>query len=332
MAFSTSSAPDQPDAPAWNEDAHRFASAFHHAAIGMALVSCQGKFLQVNKAFTDLVGYSEDEVLALDFQALTHPDELESDLKCVRQLLDGEIESYRMEKRYRHKMGQWMWALLSVSVVCDCGGDVLYFISQIQDITAQKQAEEDLRAAKQQLIEANRELALANQELQELANSDVLTGLKNRRAFDEKLHEKLALSSRSNEGFSVILLDIDHFKTINDRWGHAVGDTVLQEIAKVLTKSLRYIDFIARYGGEEFAVILPGTGMVGSYETAERCRKAIADHTFEHGRVTLSCGVATWCNEDEKALLARADLALYASKQGGRNRVCHSQYPSQIEK
>jgi diguanylate cyclase (GGDEF)-like protein/PAS domain S-box-containing protein len=331
MAFSRFNGADESDTTTWNEDAHRFASAFRHAAIGMALVSCQGKFLQVNKAFIDLSGYSEDEILTLDFQALTHPDELKSDLECVRQLVDGEIESYRMEKRYRHKMGHWIWALLSVSVVCDHGGNVLYFISQVQDISGQKQAEEDLRAAKQQLIEANRELALANRELREIAHSDVLTGLKNRRAFDERLCEQMALSARNSEGFSLIMLDIDHFKTINDRWGHAVGDAVLRQIAEVLTKTLRRIDFVARYGGEEFAVVLPGTGMVGSYETAERCRMAIADHDFEHGRVTLSCGVATWCNEDEKTLLSRADLALYAAKQGGRNRVCHAQYPSQPE-
>lgn len=291
----------------------------------MALVSCEGQFLEINKAFADLVGYSEQEILKLDFQTLTHPEDLELDLKCVEQLLHGEIESYRIEKRYCHREGHWIYALLSVSVVCDSNGLPLYFISQIQDITALKQAEADLRAAQQKLKEANRELALANEELRELAQTDVLTGLKNRRAFDESIREKVAFYKRRKGTFSLILLDVDHFKSINDTWGHAEGDEVLRGMSRLLLDTLRCVDCVARYGGEEFAIILPDTEAEGAIATAERCRVAIEKYQFSHGKVTASCGVATWNGEDEQTLLVRADLALYSAKQGGRNRVCHAQ-------
>jgi diguanylate cyclase (GGDEF)-like protein/PAS domain S-box-containing protein len=312
-----------------NEDTQRLVAAFELAPIGMSLVSKGGQFLRVNRAFSALIGYSEAELVALDFQTLTHPDDLEADLKLTHQLLDGEMESFQMEKRYLHREGHWIWALLSTSLVSDDQGKPLYFISQIQDISVQRQAEDALQAAKQQLKDANHELALANQELLKLAHDDGLTGLKNRRSFDERLREEVARSRRTKVGFSLVLLDIDHFKNINDNWGHTTGDEVLRQLARLLTETLRVVDIIARYGGEEFAIILPSTGSLGSYRAAERCRESIANYAWSHGPVTASCGVATWNDEDEQTLLVRADLALYSAKQSGRNRVQHAQFQTQ---
>ena len=120
----------------------RFRSSFEWAAIGMTLVSREGAFLQVNPALCHILGYDEDELRAMDFQKITHPDDLETDLKLVRELLDGKRDSYQMEKRYFHKDGRLVWALLSVSTVRDSSGDTLYFISQIQDISERKHNEE----------------------------------------------------------------------------------------------------------------------------------------------------------------------------------------------
>ncbi len=127
------------------ESQQRFASAVRYAAIGMSLVALDGRWLQVNPALCHLVGYSEDELLSLSFQAITHPDDLEADLDHVRQMLAGEIQTYQMEKRYFHKRGHVIWVLLSVSLMRDSQGRPLYFISQIQDITERKQAEVALR-------------------------------------------------------------------------------------------------------------------------------------------------------------------------------------------
>lgn len=128
-----------------HESEARFAGAFQHAAIGMALVSLKGYWLQVNASLCDIIGYSEDELLTLTFQDITHPDDLEIDLGYVKQLLAGEIDHYHLEKRYIHKQGHEVWILLSVSLVIGEDGQPLYLIAQIQDISQRKQAETALQ-------------------------------------------------------------------------------------------------------------------------------------------------------------------------------------------
>lgn len=135
---------------ALRESRERFQRAFDHAAVGMALVGLEGRFLQVNEAVCHLTGYARDELLALTFQDLTHPDDLGADLAQVEQLLAGEIDSYHMEKRYIRKDGQQIWALLSRSLVSAAAGTPLYFISQIQDISARRLVEEELVASEAQ--------------------------------------------------------------------------------------------------------------------------------------------------------------------------------------
>lgn len=131
-----------------------FESAFDHAAIGMALVAPDGHWLRVNRSICQLVGYSEEELLALTFQDITHPDDLETDLAYVQQMLRGEIESYQMEKRYRHRNGQTVWVLLSVSLVRSADGQPRFFISQIQDIMGRKAAEAAAAEAHAELRES----------------------------------------------------------------------------------------------------------------------------------------------------------------------------------
>jgi PAS domain S-box-containing protein len=127
----------------------RFSTAFENASIGMALVSCDGRWLKVNRSICELLGYSSEELLTKTFQDITYPDDLQTDLEYVRQMLAGEIRTYQMEKRYLHKSGHVVWVLLSVSLVRDGNDQGLYFISQIQDITKRKRAEEALRASEE---------------------------------------------------------------------------------------------------------------------------------------------------------------------------------------
>jgi len=124
-----------------------FQNAFEFAAIGMALVSTEGKWLRVNRAICEITGYSEAELLKRTFQEITHPDDLDLDLENVRKMLASEIDTYQMEKRYFHKNGSIVWVLLSVSLVRTESGEPLFFISQIQDITRQKTSEQQLAKA-----------------------------------------------------------------------------------------------------------------------------------------------------------------------------------------
>lgn len=136
---------------ALRENQKLFQSAFDYAAIGMALVSPEGKWLRVNRSLCNIVGYSEQELLATNFQAITHPDDLDADLEYVHRMLGGEISFYQMEKRYRHKQGHMVWVLLSVSLVMDAHGNPQYFISQIQDVTERKRAVEALSESENRL-------------------------------------------------------------------------------------------------------------------------------------------------------------------------------------
>jgi diguanylate cyclase (GGDEF)-like protein len=162
-----------------------------------------------------------------------------------------------------------------------------------------------------------------------LAARDGLTQLYNRRAFDERLAKARAREERQPAGgrFGVLLLDIDHFKKLNDTFGHPAGDAALKHTARVLEQHLREGDEAARYGGEEFAIILPGADAAGALPLAERVRAAIEKShlVFEGARlaVTVSVGVAAWPEDGHELpdLLGAADRALYAAKEGGRNRV-----------
>lgn len=169
------------------------------------------------------------------------------------------------------------------------------------------------------------DLMQANAELLNLATHDALTGVFNRRRFDEKLTEYSLLSRRTGRPFALLLIDADHFKRINDTHGHAVGDEVLKHLAQLIQSSLRTTDFVARYGGEEFAVLLPEIAQPDTPEVvAEKIRAAIADAHFPAvGQVTVSLGIglADPADNNPTALIKRADQQLYQAKAAGRNQV-----------
>jgi diguanylate cyclase (GGDEF)-like protein len=172
------------------------------------------------------------------------------------------------------------------------------------------------------------DLMQANAELLSLATHDALTGVYNRRRFDEKITEYSLLSRRTGRPFALLLIDADYFKRINDTHGHAVGDEVLKQLAQLIQASLRTTDFVARYGGEEFAVLLPEIAQPDTPEVvAEKIRAAVADAEFASvGQVTVSIGVglADPADNSPTALFKRADQQLYQAKAAGRNQVaCH---------
>lgn len=177
-------------------------------------------------------------------------------------------------------------------------------------------------AINQQLVEQIQRVAELNMKLEELATTDPLTGLRNRRAFDAHMAQQLAIVQRRGTPLSLLMLDADHFKRVNDTLGHDGGDRVLQAIAGHLKACARTVDVVARVGGEEFAVILPSTGEAGAQEVGERMRQAVEGGPWDEMPVTISVGTATLVEgEDAERIYGRADAALYAAKQAGRNRV-----------
>lgn len=191
------------------------------------------------------------------------------------------------------------------------------------DVTDRVLAEQELLRAKEAAEAANQALLQANLELQRLATTDRLTGLGNRLAFEAAMKRETERMLRHSVPLCMLLLDIDHFKTVNDRFGHQAGDSVLVETGACLRDELRSIDSIARWGGEEFAVLLPHCDLPHAMEVAERLRTAVAQRPFERvGRITVSIGVTRFTpGESGDTVLRRVDEALYASKQGGRNRT-----------
>lgn len=229
----------------------------------------------------------------------------------------------------------------------DSHGKVVRLVGTLLDITERKKYAADMKAANEWLVDANglleaqllriREqsieleaqkaaLEASNARFETLAATDGLTGLKNRRALEERLVEEFQRSQRHSGPLSILLLDVDHFKAFNDKFGHPEGDTVLVQVAAILQEVARSSDVAARYGGEEFVLVLPETDALGALKIAERLRNAIAEAVWPHRAITASIGAATTslAVTSVQALIDLADKALYHSKDQGRNRVSHA--------
>ncbi|MGK0250345.1 MAG: diguanylate cyclase (GGDEF)-like protein [Oleispira sp.] len=198
--------------------------------------------------------------------------------------------------------------------------------AQARALAIQNEANENLE---HKVRERTNELESVNEKLAELSTTDALTGVRNRRYFDQMLEREFNRARREREQLSILMLDIDFFKRINDEYGHQVGDDALRRVANALREVLhRTTDFVARYGGEEFAIILPNTEVAGAYLVAEKIRKKIAKQPFDAAGITFSITVSIGIMGDEPSSgssadfwLKEADDALYKAKEGGRNKV-----------
>jgi diguanylate cyclase (GGDEF)-like protein/PAS domain S-box-containing protein len=296
----------EPESRSTLSEGDRFRSAFDYAAIGMALVSTEGRWLQVNRSLCQILGYTEKELLLTDFLSVTHPDDLPTALSNIGQLLKGKVQASQMEKRYIHKSGHEVWVHWSVSLVRDQYSKSVHLIFQIQDITDRK---------------------LAEQQLHHDAFHDALTGLPNRALFMDHLKLAIARSRRNNTTkFAVLYLDLDRFKVINDSLGHTIGDQLLVGIADRLKKNLRPGDTVARLGGDEFTVLIEDIAdETESVQVAERVKQELSIPFTLSGRevfTTVSMGIAPSATGYERAedILRDADTAMYRAKSLGKAR------------
>ena len=237
----------------------RFAGAFQAASIGMALTATDGRFLEVNPALCRLLARDAEALLASSFQELTHPDDLAASLEQLQRALSGKIETFQQSKRYLLPDGGIMWALLTLTIVRDPDGVPLHFVAQIQDITARKTAEGELRRYATQL--------------ESLSEQDPLTGLSNRHAFEAALAAELCVLGAGGSPCSVLLASVQD------------GDSAVIAAAESLQRASRDTDFVAHLGTGELAVLLPGIDTRAAAAIAQRARDALDSHVglrFSH--------------------------------------------------
>ena len=276
----------------------------------------------VNVGFEKMTGYSSREVLGKNCRFLQGEDRMQPSIEVVREAVKNGESCVVMLRNFR-KDGSLFWNEFNMSPVRDNGGVVTHFIGVLKDVTARVEMLTHLRQSKLALQNANHQLSI-------LALTDSLTGIGNRRYFDEQFQSLLSMAQRGKAPLAVLMIDLDHFKRYNDLYGHQAGDDCLRQVGGCIADSFqRPGDCAARYGGEEFAVISIGMSADELQQHAQQLCDKVRALNLAHpdspcGVVTVSVGgVARIPTRDTlvESLLKAADQALYQAKQRGRNRV-----------
>lgn len=287
----------------------RFIELFEHVPIACFTFDMDGIIHEWNQASSQLYGWDKAQVLFRSMFDTLFRDKTEANGHAMlEQVKTGEY-TCGLDCEDMRSDGDIRYVTRSIFPLRGADESIIGGIVANVDVTERVQYE--------------RELKSLNERLENLAVTDGLTGLKNHRAFREYLNRQFSIASQRNLPLSVILLDVDKFKDLNDTFGHPAGDEVLKQVAQILKDNSRESDFTARYGGEEFVIVLPNAQGAVACEVAERLRIAIEQATWEYRAVTASFGVATLRHgtPDVQTLIDEADKALYQSKTEGRNRV-----------
>ena len=319
------------------ENERRLAIMLEVMSEGVVLRDAYGQIMMSNPAAEEILGLNNDQLAgrssvdpcwrSVHEDGSSYPGE---DHPAMRSLATGE--SLHKQAMGIHKPdGTLTWISIN-SVPLFNGNDKKPYsvVASFSDITELKNARDEtqkqldsLHLVQIELEMRQRELEVMNAQLRGMADTDVLTGLKNRRCLFDRLRAEISLVERNGSEFSFVLIDVDFFKSINDTFGHMAGDAVLKRVAQSLTDCARVSDFVARYGGEEFAVIMPHTNRIKAQVATERMLAEIGRVHWKGKQVTASAGVSTYAGLGSSidSLIEDADSALYAAKAAGRNQV-----------
>jgi diguanylate cyclase (GGDEF)-like protein/putative nucleotidyltransferase with HDIG domain len=291
----------------------RYQAIFDHTGIGIALISPQMRILSMNRQMSEWFPSIDPHGHPVCHRAYNDPprDRPCEDCPVVETLQDGQVHEAVTETPAGDEIRNYR---IVSTPLTDAEGRTTAVIEMVDDITDRQRAQEAL--------------AEANRRLEELATTDELTGLWNRRRFLEMLDHELRRARRGQADLTVALIDVDHFKGINDTRGHAFGDRVLEAVAEALQEGARDSDTVARFGGDEFAVLMPQTTVEDAQTPLSRIRQRVSATQISDGedalQVTLSIGAAGWDHQQVRkadVLMRLADEALYAAKEDGRNTV-----------
>ncbi len=307
--------PDSGPETALRKSEAQYRSLFEQSSDAIFILKADGpqtgRILSANRAACLMYGYSEDSFLRLSITDLDTPDQAAKAPKRIKEILEGS--TLRIETTHQRKDGSVFPVEVSASRMSVDGRQ--FVLAIYRDISSRKEAEQD------------RDTMI--RELQHISQTDGLTGLFNRQHLDSRLSGELERARRYNTPLSLIIFDIDHFKNINDTYGHITGDIILQTTASIIKETIRGTDLAGRFGGDEFVIILVETDIHVGLQVAERLRQRIEREqvTADDGRTTafsVSLGICELDNNITSAgeFIAKADTALYAAKRGSRNTVC----------
>ncbi|WP_229267252.1 sensor domain-containing diguanylate cyclase [Leptospira sp. mild_001] len=303
------------------ENEYNHEKFFNYSLDLHAIQKMDGIILQINQSFQRIMGWTNEDLKGRTHFHLLHPEDVESSLKEFEQLNEG-VSHLSIQNRCRCADGTYKY--FSWTAFPDLESDRIYVTGR--DIT-------DIIESNQKISKLASDLEEANNKLLEQASTDPLTKLKNRRSFNEEINHLIRFGQHQEKSISLMMIDVDHFKDYNDKFGHPAGDRILIRLAEVFTETLRSCDLVARFGGEEFVVALSDTNEEKAVEVAERLMANVKKKSWENSPITISVGITTlnfngpvpiYHTDLSTGIIEDADRALYRSKANGRNQATHS--------
>lgn len=280
-----------------------------------------GIITYVSDAFCELTGYSKEELIGRTHRIIKHPDTPSHEFKTLWETITSG-KTYQGEVRNMKKNGEEFWLGSHIRPDFDENNEIIGYIAYRKDITHEKMLEVMNEKLEKMVESKTKELQESNEELLRTSQTDALTGIYNRKKLKDTLSLKIKKASRYDDQFSIILIDIDHFKNVNDTYGHLVGDKVIIGICNLISTNIREIDLFARWGGEEFVILVNNQNINQAELIALKLKEKICESKIEKLNITCSFGVAQYTkNDTSESIFKKADKALYKAKESGRNCV-----------